>query len=275
MLKALKMVINGADRPPPHPCERPWEVLMFKASPLPVLRLLVATVLAFAATNLDAAVYLTIDGRDAANLAGDGNHAPFHNPPVNFAFTFGGVAADNPDAGPGDPPGPTERSFNFTGNDFGGLGFGTASAGDLSFPGTAIFEMDITVNQGNTLSHLMLNLKDADTLSPVQVHLIEEHQYMLLLGPAGSKTLQVLLAFPGFTNTPRDGIANFDPGNGLTELQLQYPFSAGGSGAILDITIHEMRILDPRSNGVNEPGSLPLALAGLAVVASLARRRRK
>ena len=122
-------------------------------------------------------VYLTIDGRDVANLAGDGNHAPFHNPPVNFAFTFGGVSGDNPDAGPGDPPTNIETNFNFSGNDFGGLGFGTASAGDLAFPiAGVVFEIDLTVNPGNTLASLMLNLKDADTLSPVQVHLIEEHQ---------------------------------------------------------------------------------------------------
>lgn len=211
----------------------------------------------------NAQVYLTIDGRDAANLAGDGNHATFHNPPVNFAFTFGGVAGDNPDAGPGDPPTAAETNFDFTGSDFGGLGFGTASAGDLAFPATAIFEMDITVNRANTLGSLILILKDADTLSAVQVHLIEEHQYSLPLGALGTKTLSALLSFPIFTNTPRDGVPNFDPGNGLTELQLQYPFSAGGSGAILDVTIHEIRI-----RAVPEPSTVMLAglgLAGLAI----------
>jgi hypothetical protein len=163
--------------------------------------------------------YLTIDGRDVANLAGDGNHPTFHNPPVNFAFTFGGVAADNPDAGPADPPGPTETDFNFSGNDFGGLGFGTASAGDLAFPMPAFFEMDVTVNAANTLASLMLNVKDADTLSAVEVHVIEEHQYPLPLGAAGTKTISALLTTPTFINTPRDGIVNFDPGNGMTELQ--------------------------------------------------------
>lgn len=207
----------------------------------------------------EAQVYLTIDGRDAANLNGDGNHPTFHNPPVNFAFTFGGVHADNPDAGPADPPTAAETNFNFTGTDYGGLGFGTASAGDLAFPATAIFEMDITVNERNTLASLMLNLKDADTLSPVQVHLIEEHQYPLPLGAVGTKTISIPLTFPTFTNTPRDGVPNFDPGNGLVELQLQYPFAFGGSGAILDITIHEMRI-----RAVPEPGSM--LLAGLAIV---------
>jgi hypothetical protein len=220
----------------------------------------------------DAATYLTIDGRDVANLAGDGNHSTFHNPPVNFAFTFGGVAGDNPNAGPGDPPTNAETSFNFTGNDFGGLGFGTASAGDLSFPGTVIFQIDLTVNPANTLANLILNLKDADTLSPVQVHLIEEHQYQLALGAAGTKTLTVALSAPLFTNTPRDGIPNFDPGNGLTELQLQYPFGAGGSGAILDITIHEMRILD-QITVVPEPATFSLAAMGLALAAWQRRRR--
>jgi hypothetical protein len=175
-------------------------------------------IVATIATRGQAQTVLTIDGRDVANLAGDGNHAPFHNPPVNFAFTFGGVAGDNPAAGPGDPPTAAETDFNFTGNDFGGLGFGTASAGDLAFPLPAIFEMDVTVNAGNTLVRLDLNLKDADTLSPVQVHLIEEHQYALPLGAPGTKTITALLSSPSFTNTPRDGVPNFDPGNGLTEL---------------------------------------------------------
>jgi hypothetical protein len=219
------------------------------------------------ASSAPAQVYLTLDGRDAANLAGDGNHAPFHNPPNNFAFTFGGVSADNPDAGPGDPPTATETNFNFTGSDYGGLGFGTASAGDLAFPMPAMFQMDVTVNRGNTLSHLMLNLKDADTLSPVQVHLIEEHQYQLPLGGAGTKTITALLSFPWFTNTPRDGIPNFDPDNGLTELQLQYPFSAGGSGDILNITIHELRIL-----AVPEPTAILSATAALAAILVTTRR---
>jgi hypothetical protein len=217
-----------------------------------------------------ATIYLTIDGRDAANLAGDGNHAPFHNPPVNFAFTFGGVAADNPDAGPGDPPTNSETNFNFTGNDFGGLGFGTQSAGDLSFPGTAIFEIDLTVNRGNTLASLVLNLKDADTPG----HLIEEHQYQLTLGGVGTKTLTAILSAPDFTNTPRDGIPNFDPGNGLTELQLQYPFSFGGTGAILDVTIHEIRILAAPTD-VPEPATLSIVAAGLALAAWQRRRKKQ
>ena len=215
-----------------------------------------------------AQTYLTIDGRDAANLAGDGNHAPFHNPPVNVAFTFGGVSADNPDAGPGDPPTATETNFNYTGNDFGGLGFGTASAGDLAFPMPAFFEMDFTVNRANTLANLILNIKDADTLSPVQVHLIEEHQYSIPLGAMGPKTISLPLSTPSFTNTPRDGIPNFDPGNGMTELQLQYPFSAGGSGAVLDITIHEIRI-----RAIPEPATLSAALVAGASLLVMRRRR--
>jgi hypothetical protein len=214
-----------------------------------------------------AQTYLTIDGRDAANLAGDGNHGTFHNPPVNFAFTFGGVSGDNPDAGPGDPPTATETDFNYTGNDFGGLGFGTASAGDLAFPMPAFFEMDFTVNRANTLAELRLNIKDADTLSPVQVHLIEEHQYVIPLGAMGLKTISIPLAAPTFTNTPRDGIPNFDPGNGMTEVQLQYPFSAGGSGAVLDITIHEIRI-----RAIPEPAAISTALVAGASLLMMRRR---
>jgi len=231
-----------------------------------VLAFLVAV--AVAANVASAATYLTIDGRDAANLAGDGNHATFHNPPVNFAFIFGGVAADNPDAGPGDPPSPIETNFNFTGNDFGGLGFGTASAGDLAFPAPAFFQIDLTVNPRNTLASINLNLKDADTLSPVQVHLIEEHLYSLALGGPGTKTLTVDLSSPVFTNTPRDGVPNFDPGNGLTELQLQYPFAAGGSGAVLDVTVHEMRI-------TNVPEPMTLTMAAFLALGVCGRRRRR
>jgi hypothetical protein len=233
-----------------------------------LLRTLAACLIAPAIANhAEAQTYLTIDGRDVANLAGDGNHAPFHNPPVNFAFTFGGVSADNPDAGPGDPPLATETNFNYTGNDFGGLGFGTASAGDLAFPMPAFFEMDVTVNAANTLATLNLNIKDADTLSPVQVHLIEEHQYPLALGGPGFKTITAMLSAPSFTNTPRDGIANFDPGNGMTELQLQYPFSAGGTGAILDVTIHRMRI-----RAIPEPATL---YAAIIAASSLCLRRNR
>lgn len=234
------------------------------------LRMFVMSVAVVSMAELACAqVYLTIDGRDAANLAGDGNHAPFHNPPVNFAFTFGNVAGDNPAAGPGDPPTAAESSFNFTGFDFGGLGFGTASAGDTSFPSNAIFEMDLTVNQGNTLASLILQLKDADTLSPVQVHLIEEHQYSLPLGGPGTKTITAILSAPTSTNTPRDGVPNFVPGNGLTELQLQYPFAAGGSGALLNVTIHEIRIVAP----VPEPATITSAV--LLFASLVCRRYRK
>ncbi len=119
----------------------------------------------------------------------------------------------------------------------------------------AFFEMDVTVNPRNTLASLNLNIKDADTLSPVQVHLIEEHQYQLPLGAPGVKTITALLSSPSFTNTPRDGMPNFDPGNGMTELQLQYPLSAGGSGAVLDVTIHRMRI-----RAIPEPATLQAAM---------------
>ncbi len=229
---------------------------------------IVAAVILSTASLGRAQTYLTIDGRDAANLAGDGNHAPFHNPPVNFAFTFGGVSADNPDAGPGDPPTATETNFNYTGNDFGGLGFGTASAGDLAFPMTAFFEMDFTVNRANSLANLLLNIKDADTLSPMQVHLIEEHQYSIPLGAMGLQTISIPLATPAFTNTPRDGVANFDPGNGMTELQLQYPFSAGGTGAILDITIHEIRI-----RVIPEPAALATTVIAAGSIMAMRRCR--
>jgi hypothetical protein len=231
------------------------------------LRLIVTPANALLLTAcVNAQTYLTIDGRDAANLAGDGNHATFHNPPVNFAFTFGGVMGDNPDAGPGDPPMASETNFNFTGTDFGGLGFGTASAGDLAFPvANAVFEIDVTVNRANTLANLNLIIKDADTLSPVQVHLIEEHQYPLPLGALGTKTISAVLAAPSFTNTPRDGAPNFDPGNGMTELQLQYPFSAGGSGAVLDVIIHEMRIRAiPEPSAMGAVGTAALACCGWA-----------
>jgi len=132
----------------------------------------------------------------------------------------------------------------------------------------AFFEMDFTVNRANTLANLNLNIKDADTLSPVQVHLIEEHQYSIPLGAMGVKTISIPLATPSFTNTPRDGVANFDPGIGMTELQLQYPFSAGGTGAVLDITIHEIRI-----RAIPEPAAISTAVLAAASFLAMQRRR--
>ena len=45
------------------------------------LRVIAAPVAALAMANFASSqVYLTIDGRDAANLAGDGRTAPFRNP---------------------------------------------------------------------------------------------------------------------------------------------------------------------------------------------------
>jgi hypothetical protein len=123
---------------------------------------------------------------------------------------------------------------------------------------------------GNTVSSVVLNLKDADTLSPVQVHLIEEHQYPLMLGGPGTKTLSAFLSTPNTVNTPRDGVPNFDPGNGLTELQLQYPFALGGTGAVLDVTIHSMRIIS-----IPEPGTMTCMLVGLAVTAWGRRRHNR
>jgi hypothetical protein len=101
----------------------------------------------------------------------------------------------------------------------------------------------------------------------VPVHLIEEHQYPLVLGAPGTKTITASMASPVFTNTPRNGIPDFIAGNGMTELQLQYPFSAGGSGAILDITIHSMRILE-----IPEPGTMLTAAIGMALCSCGFRR---
>jgi hypothetical protein len=87
----------------------------------------------------------------------------------------------------------------------------------------------------------------------------------MTLGAAGTKTLMLDLALPLFTNTTRDGVPNFNVANGLVELQLQYPFSASGTGDVLDITVHEIRIV---------PGPATPTLIGLAALPAWRRRRR-
>jgi PEP-CTERM motif len=235
-----------------------------------------AVLLSAASTSIAGPAILTIDGRDVANLASEGNHATFHNPPVAFAFTFGGVAADNPAAGPGDPPGPTETDFNYTGTDFGGLGFGIQP--DLAFDASLAYaQIRLTVNPGNTLQNLVLNLKDRDPIFVPPFSNIEEHQYFLGLGAPGTKTLIVPLATPGFTNNPTPGLPNgpgsspdFLPLLGLSEVQLQYAFGEGGTGHVMDLTIHSIQL-----RLVPEPATLGLAsLAAMGLAAVGCRRRR-
>jgi hypothetical protein len=233
-----------------------------------------AVLLSMASVSSGATV-LTIDGRDETNLAGDGNQATFHNPPVGFAFTFGGVAADNPTSGPGDPYTASDTDFNYTGTDFGGLGFGLSP--QLVFPAALAFaQMDVTVNPGNTVPSLTLNLKDIDA----PTFAAEELQYTMTLGAAGTKTISVSLATPDFINNPKNGIPDFiSPAEGLSELQLQYPFGFG-TGAhpeagyvppILDVTIHQIRI-----TLVPEPSSVALSgLGAMALCAVVCFRRPK
>ena len=56
-------------------------------------------------------------------------------------------------------------------------------------------------------------------------------------------------------------------------MQLQYPFSFGGTGAVLDVTIHEMRILEP--DVVPEPATLSIAGLGLVLSAWRVRRNKR
>jgi hypothetical protein len=241
-----------------------------------------AVVLSLVETSSAGPPILTIDGRDVGNLAGEGNHPTWHNPPVGFAFTFGGVAADNPTVGPGDPPTATDTDFNYTGTDFGGLGFGISP--DLAFGASnAYAQIKLTVNPGNTLQNLVLNLKDRDQIFVPPFSNIEEHQYFLGLGAPGTKTLIMPLASPGFTNNPTPGLPNgpgsapdFDPLLGLTEVQLQYAYGEscqpGGActGAVMDLTIHSVQI-----RLVPEPGTIGLLSLGSCAVAAVGRRRRR
>jgi hypothetical protein len=232
-----------------------------------------ATIVLLMATVGTAQLPLIIDGRDEANLAGDGNHGTFHNPPVTFAFTFGGVSADNPTVGPGDPPMPCcDKSFNYTGTDFGGLGFGISP--DLVFDASQVMAIiDLTVNPNNTLQTLVLNLKDRDPVPPIFSN-IEEHQYNFSLGAPGTKRLKLPLAAPNFTNNPTGPPTgsgpDFDPNFGLAELQLQYAFSEGGSGHIMDLTVHRIAI-----GIVPEPGIAGLAGFGALAMSVLGVRRRR
>jgi hypothetical protein len=242
-----------------------------------------AVVLSMASISVAGPPVLTIDGRDVGNLAGEGNHATWHNPPVAFAFTFGGVAADNPTVGPGDPPTATDTDFNYTGTDFGGLGFGIQP--DLAFPASLAYaQIHLTVNPGNTLQNLVLNLKDRDQIFVPPFSNIEEHQYFLGLGAPGTKTLIMPLSSPGFTNNPTPGMPNgpgsgpdFLPLLGLTEVQLQYAYGEscqpGGActGAVMDLTIHSVQI-----RLIPEPGTVGLMCFGSLALATVrcGRRRR-
>jgi hypothetical protein len=53
---------------------------------------------------------------------------------------------------------------------------------------------------------------------------------------------------------------------------LQYPFVFGGSGATLDVTIHEMRII---TRPVPEPAMLHAAMAMALAIGLNGRRRRR
>lgn len=243
--------------------------------------LIVAAVLLSMGTISNAQLPLIIDGRDVANLAGDGNHGTYHNPPVAFAFTFLGVAADNPNAGPGDPPRDCcDKSFNFTGTDFGGLGFGIQP--DVAFPvATSYALLDLTVNPGNTLPYLNLTLKDRDAVPPIFTN-IEEHQWPMPLGAPGTKRVKIWLgAPPSFTGNPSPPGSvgpgpDFDPLLGLTEVQLQYPYGEscqpGGTctGAVMDLTIHRFAIVP-----IPEPASFALIALGSVMIGGLRQRIRR
>jgi hypothetical protein len=230
-----------------------------------------AVVLSMASISSAGPPVLTIDGRDLGNLAAEGNHATWHNPPVAFAFTFGAVAADNPTVGPGDPPTATDTDFNYTGTDFGGLGFGIQP--DLAFPASLAYaQIHLTVNPANTLQNLVLNLKDRDPIPNPPFSHIEEHQYFLGLGAPGTKILTVPLAFPGFTNnpTPSGSGPDFLPALGLSEVQLQYAFAEGGTGAVMDLTIHSVEI-----RLIPEPATTALIGTGAVALTGLFGRRRR
>jgi hypothetical protein len=218
--------------------------------------------------------FVVIDGRDVGNLASEGNHATWNNPPVAFAFTFGTVAADNPTVGPGDPPTASDTAFNYTGTDFGGLGFGIQP--DVAFPVESSYAViDLTVNPGNTLPSMTLNLKDRDFVPPIFTN-IEEHQWPIPLGGPGPQRIKVWLgAPPSFTGNPSPPGSDspgpdFEPSLGLTELQLQYPYGLscqpGGScsGGVLDVTITRIAIAlpEPTSVGLSGLGALAFGAFG-------------
>lgn len=223
---------------------------------------------------------LVIDGRDVVNLAGEGNWPTFHNPPVAFAFTFLNVAADNPTVDPGDPPMAGDTNFNFTGTGFGGLGFGIQPDVDFDVS-TSFAVLDLTVNATNTLPFLNLNLKDRDFVPPIFSN-IEEHQWPMPLGGPGTKQIKIWLgAPPSFTGNPSPAGSDspgpdFEPSLGLTEVQLQYPYSegcepgGGCTGAILDVTIHQFSIVS-----IPEPASFGLIGLGAVLMGGFGLRRRR
>lgn len=210
-------------------------------------------------------IILQIDGRDEANLASEGNHGT-QNANVNFAFIYGEVVATNLSP---NPPGPSSTSFHYTSTatpDGGGIGFGT---NQLAFDASTAFgELTLTVNPGNTLPWLYLILKDVDP----PTFAAEDLQYRIdIPATPGDYVLKRTLHDPTFVFNVKDGIANFNAGGqGLSEVQVQYPFGAfQAPNPHMDLTIHSIRI-----RMVPEPSSIALAaLCGL-MVGGLAIRRR-
>jgi PEP-CTERM motif len=232
----------------------------------------VASLLA-AAHVASAGIALTLDGRDAANLYTNPDngfgYAPYHQPPVNYAYTFGGVVATVMTP-------PTDTDFMLTGTDFGAVGFGMDNvAFDASMYRIA---MDVTVKPDNALTHLVIDLKDHDN-NPLLGTVDEEHQYGLVL-PAPGETATIYsncLNMPDYSAGGGDLIPNYDAvGLGLHELQIQFPYSEGTGGGnptppMLSITVHSLRI---EMKPVPEPSTLVLSGLGMLAVGFVRRRNR-
>lgn len=210
-----------------------------------------------------------INGLDEANLASEGNWFTTHAN-VNFAFTYNDVVATNLNP---QLPGMAAQctacstSFNYTSTAAkigGGLGFGT---NQLAFDSNRAFaQISLTVNPGNTLSSITLILKDVDA----PTFAAEDLQYSVPLPAApGDYVLTRTLNNPSFVFNAKNSLPDFlAGGQGMTELQLQYPFGLPEPRPDMNLTIHDIRIRVP------EPSTFALTgLSGLALCGLVRRRR--
>src|ERR1700733_12389157 len=137
---------------------RPEGENMNRFSKLATGALSVSMLLAVAQKS-SAQVILRVDGQDERNLASEGNHATV-NANVQFAFTFGSVAAQNGADGGANPAG-TISDFNYTSPGSAGsagIGFGINDANVTVGP-TDFLEVSVTTNTGNAVPSLTGELK--------------------------------------------------------------------------------------------------------------------
>ena len=201
------------------------------------------------AQKSSAQVILRVDGQDERNLASEGNHATV-NANVQYAFTFGSVAAQNGADGGANPAG-TISDFNYTGTGNGGIGFGIDDTNVTVGPSDYL-EVSVTSNTGNVVGSLTAELKQDNG---------DGFQFSVPLGAVGTTVDDFIpLTAVGYNDGGSDSSFQTSP---LSQLQLQYPYNAGTA---MNVTVHYIQI-----DATPEPASLGL----LSLVGLVGLRRRR